>query len=98
LYSKSKIKEKKRNINNDLAVLLSHDNVYNLNRSRNREKRIKEFVPLEINSNAYIEQIDVVISEIKETDLFLGHNWLVEHNPEVDWKEGVYHKRSLTNL
>jgi len=22
-------------------------------------------------------------------DLFLGYNWLVEHNPEVDWKEGV---------
>ena len=22
-------------------------------------------------------------------DLFLGHNWLVEHNPEVDWKEEV---------
>jgi len=22
-------------------------------------------------------------------DLFSGHNWLVEHNPEVDWKEGI---------
>ena len=22
-------------------------------------------------------------------DLFLGHDWLVEHNPEVDQKEGV---------
>jgi len=32
----------------------------------------------------YIEQIDTVVSEIKEVDLFLGHDWLVEHNPEVD--------------
>ena len=32
----------------------------------------------------YIEQIDTVVSEIKEIDLFLGHDWLVEHNPEVD--------------
>ena len=20
--------------------------------------------------------------------MFLGHNWLVKHNPEVNWKEG----------
>jgi len=63
--------------------------VYNSDRSRNGEKTIKEFVPLEINSNGHIKQIDAVVSEIKETDLFLGHDWLVEHNPEVDWKEGV---------
>jgi len=58
--------------------------VYNLDRSRNGEKTIKEFVSLEINSNGHIEQINAVVSEIKEMDLFLGHNWLVEHNPEVD--------------
>ena len=63
--------------------------MYNSDGSRNGEKTIREFVPLEINSNRHIEQIDIVVSEIKETDLFLGHNWLVEHNPEVDWKEGV---------
>jgi len=63
--------------------------VYNSDGSRNGEKTIKEFVPLEINSNGHIKQINVVVSEIKETDLFLGHDWLVEHNPKVDWKEGV---------
>jgi len=63
--------------------------VYNSDGSRNREKTIKEFVPLEINSNGHIKQINAVVSEIKETDLFLGHGWLVEHNPEVDWKERV---------
>ena len=64
-------------------------NVYNSDGSRNGEKTIREFVPLEINSNRHIQQIDAVVSEIKETDLFLGHDWLVEHNPEVDWKEEV---------
>jgi len=64
-------------------------NVYNSDKSRNGEKTIREFVPLEINSNRHIKQIDAVVSEIKETDLFLEHDWLVEHNPEVDWKEGV---------
>jgi len=64
-------------------------NIYNSDRLRNGKKTIREFVPLEINSNKHIEQIDAVVSEIKEMDLFLGHDWLVEHNPEVDWKEGV---------
>jgi len=58
--------------------------VYNSDGSRNGEKTIKEFVPLEINSNGHVEQIDAVVSEIRETDLFLGHDWLVEHNPEVN--------------
>ena len=58
--------------------------VYNSDGSRNEKKTIKEFVPLEINSNRHIEWIDIVVSEIKEIDLFLGDNWLVEHNPEVD--------------
>jgi len=49
-------------------------NVYNLDRLRNGEKIIREFVPLEINSNRHIKQIDVVVSEIKKTDLFLGHD------------------------
>ena len=22
-------------------------------------------------------------------DIFLGHNWLVKHNPEVNWKNGT---------
>jgi len=62
--------------------LLRLFNVYNSDGSRNGEKTIREFVPLEINLNRHIEQIDAVVSEIKEIDLFLGHNWLVEHNPE----------------
>jgi len=49
-------------------------NIYNSDRSRNGEKTIREFVPLEINSNRHIEQIDAVVSEIKKTDLFLGHD------------------------
>ena len=64
-------------------------NVYNSDGSRNGEKTIREFVLLEINSNRHIKQIDTVVLEIKETNLFLGHDWLVEHNPEVDWKEEV---------
>jgi len=49
-------------------------NIYNSDGSRHGKKTIREFVPLKINSNRHIEQIDAVVSEIKETDLFLGHD------------------------
>ena len=63
--------------------------MYNSDRTRNGEKTIKEFVPLEINSDRHIKQIDIGVLEIKETDLFLGPDQLVEHNLEVDQKKGV---------
>jgi len=27
--------------------------------------------------------------DLDETDIFLGHDWLVKHNPEVNWKNGI---------
>ena len=74
------VKEKKISIKS----LPKPFNMYNSDRSRNGEKIIKELVSLKINSNGYIKQIDIVVSEIKKIDLFLKHKWLVEHNPEVD--------------
>ena len=29
-----------------------------------------------------------MISEIGKVDIFLGHDWLKKHNPNIDWKEG----------
>ena len=27
--------------------------------------------------------------DLDGTDMFLGHDWLVKHNPEVNWKKGT---------
>ena len=27
--------------------------------------------------------------DLNGMDMFLGHNWLVKHNPEVNWKNGM---------
>ena len=45
--------------------------------------------PLEIEINEHKEQLEVVIMDLNGTDMFLGHNWLVKHNPEVNWKNGI---------
>jgi len=30
--------------------------------------------------------LEVAVMDLNRTDMFLGHDWLVKHNPEVNWK------------
>ena len=45
--------------------------------------------PLEIKINGHKETLEVVVTDLNGTDMFLGHDWLVKHNPEVNWKNGT---------
>jgi len=45
-------------------------------------------VPLEVKINRHKEHIEVAVIDLNEIDIFLGHNWLIKHNSEVNWKEG----------
>jgi len=36
-----------------------------------------------------IEQIDVAVTDLNGMNIFLEHNWLVKHNPEVNWKNNI---------
>ena len=58
--------------------------VFNANRTKNRE--ITKVAPLEIKINGYKETLEAAVTDLDRTDIFLGHNWLVKHNPEVNWK------------
>ena len=31
----------------------------------------------------------MAVTDLDGTDMFLGHNWLVKHNPEVNWKNST---------
>ena len=61
--------------------------VFNTNRMKNRE--ITKMAPLEIEINGHKEQLEAVVTDLNRTDMFLGHDWLVKHNPEVNWKNGT---------
>ena len=52
---------------------------------KNRE--ITRVVPLEI--NGYKKQLEVAVTDLNRTDIFLEHNWLIKHNLEVNWKNGT---------
>jgi len=40
----------------------------------------------EIEINGYKKTLEAAVMDLDRTDMFLGHDWLVKHNPEVNWK------------
>ena len=39
---------------------------------------------LKVKINRYKEYIEAAVMDLNRMDMFLGHNWLVKHNPEVN--------------
>jgi len=56
--------------------------VFNANGMKNGE--ITKVVPLEIEINGHKGKLEAAVTDLDETDMFLGHNWLVKHNSEVN--------------
>ena len=63
--------------------------VFNVDRTKNEE--VTWYILLEVKINGHKEQINLVVTDLDSIDIFLGYkyNWLVKHNPEVDWKIGI---------
>ena len=61
--------------------------VFNADRTRNKE--VTRFVLLEVEINRYKKQINTAVMDLNSTDIFLGYNWLVKHNPEVGQNIGT---------
>jgi len=59
--------------------------VFNTDGTKNGE--VTQFTSLEVEINGYKEQIDATVTDLNGTDMFLRYNWLVKHNPEVDWSK-----------
>jgi len=61
--------------------------VFNANGMKNRE--VTKMASLEIEINRHKEKLEVAVTDLDRTDIFLGHDWLVKHNPEVNWKNST---------
>ena len=63
--------------------------VLNADGSHNSGGKITEKVTVNMNINGHSEQIEASVVHLQDrADIFLGHDWLVKHNPEVDWNAG----------
>ena len=58
--------------------------MFNADGTKNGE--MTKVAPLEIKINRHKEILEAAVIDLDETDMFLGHDWLVKHNPEVNWK------------
>jgi len=61
--------------------------VFNADGTKNRE--VTKVAPLEVEINGHKETLEAAVTDLDGTDMFLGHDWLVKHNPEVNWKNGT---------
>ena len=61
--------------------------VFNADRTKNGE--MTKVAPLEIKINSHKEKLEAAVTDLDGTDMFLEHDWLVKHNPEVNWKNGT---------
>ena len=61
--------------------------VFNADGTKNGE--VTKVAPLKIEINKHKKTLEAVVTDLNRTDMFLGHDWLVEHNPEVNWRNGT---------
>ncbi len=62
--------------------------VYNVDRTKNQAGQITAFAELCIKIGDHTEWIDLAVTDLKDQTIFLGHDWLVWHNPLINWKTG----------
>jgi len=61
--------------------------VFNADGTKNGE--VTKVAPLEIEINRHKETLEAAVMDLDGTDMFLRHDWLVKHNPEVNWRNGT---------
>ena len=45
---------------------------------------VTKVASLEIEINRHKEQLEAAVTDLNKTNIFLGHDWLVKYNPEVN--------------
>ena len=61
--------------------------VFNADGSSNIAGRLTHTVQLQVIIGDHKEIMEFGVSNLGTSDVFLGHDWLKHHNPEIDWKE-----------
>ncbi len=66
--------------------------VYNVDGLKNSSGQITAFAELHITIRDHAERIDLAITDLKDRDVFLGHDWLVRQptNQLADGKDDLW--------
>ena len=60
--------------------------VYNADGSLNEGGPITEFVEVRMVIQDHTERIQLAVTNLGKTKLFIRHEWLQKHNPNIDWR------------
>ncbi|OCB92046.1 hypothetical protein A7U60_g628 [Sanghuangporus baumii] len=63
--------------------------VFNADGTSNEAGLIKEYVVIQMFFGKHEEEIRLVVTSLASSNIFLGHDWLTKHNPEIDWRLGT---------
>ena len=62
---------------------------YNTDGTENSNGKITHFVEVRLVINGHAEIRQLAVTNLGRTDVFLGHDWLFEHNPTINWSTGT---------
>ncbi len=62
--------------------------VYNADGTRNQGGSITQYAEIRLVIGNHTERIDLAVMELGDRQIFLGHDWLAQHNPIINWKLG----------
>lgn len=62
--------------------------VFNADGTSNDEGMLKEYVELSMSIGDHSETIQLAVTGLASSNIFLGHDWLQRHNPEINWRTG----------
>jgi hypothetical protein len=62
--------------------------VYNVDGTLNQGGSIQEEVDLVLSFKNHTEKTTFAVCDLGDKAAIIGHTWLVQHNPEIDWRTG----------
>ena len=60
--------------------------VHNTDGMLNKNGSITNYVFLRLGIGDHTEQLEFAVADLGTHNLFIGHEWLKLHNPNIDWK------------
>jgi len=62
--------------------------IRNTDDSLNVHGEASEYLRIHLTVEGHQEIMTFLVSDLGNTNFFLGHNWLALHNPSIDWRTG----------
>jgi hypothetical protein len=59
--------------------------VLNADGSANNNGPLTDFIELQLRIDDHVERITCVVANLRSHILFLGYDWLQQHNPDINW-------------